>query len=227
MSRWADLTRDRLLADVSLWSADLANLEDSIQRVEPFADSYHIDVFDGRFVPGLLFFPDLVRALRPLTAKPFHVHLAAENPSRLIEDFAASGADVLTIHAELGEAEVERSLAQIRDLGREAGIALLLETPVATVLPYLEDIALVLLLDTKAGVKAVDLAPGALTRITQLDALLRERGVRGRVRLEADGAIRRHTVPLLRQAGADVIVPGSLFFGAEDLGLLAASLHRL
>jgi len=227
MPRWADLTRGRLLADVSLWSADLANLEDSIQRVEPFADSYHIDVFDDRFAPGLLFFPDLVRALRPLTPKPFHIHLAAEKPSQLIESFAAAGTDVFTIHAELGEAEVKRRLAQIRDLGCEAGVALLLETPVASVVPYLEDIALVLLLNTKVGIKGVDLAPDALTRISDLDALLRERGVRGRVRVEADGAIRRHTVPLLRQAGADVIVPGSLFFGAEDLGLLAAWLHRL
>lgn len=227
MPRWIDLPRNRLLADVSLWSADLANLQTSIQRVEPFADSYHIDVFDDRFAPGLLFFPDMVRAMRPLTPKPFHIHLAAEKPSRLIENFAASGADVITIHAELGETELKRCLAQIRELGCEAGVALLLETPVASVLPYIDDIALVLLLDTKVGIKGVDLAPDALTRISQLDALLRERGVRSRVRLEADGAIRRHTVPLLRRAGADVIVPGSLFFGAEDLGALAAWLHGL
>jgi ribulose-phosphate 3-epimerase len=227
MPRWADLTRDRLLADVSLWSADLANLADSIRRVEPFADSYHIDVFDDHFVPGLCFFPDLVRALRPLTPKPFHIHLAVEKPLRLIESFAAAGADVITIHAELGEGEVERCLAQIRDLGREAGVALLLETPVASVVPYIEDIALALLLDTKAGIKGVDLAPEALTRISQLDAHLRERGVRSRVRLEADGAIRRHTVALLREAGADVIVPGSLFFGAEDLGLVADWVQRV
>src|SRR5580658_9210181 len=96
---WQDLPRTRLLTDVSLWSADLANLAAAIERVEPFADSYHFDVCDAHFAPTLLFFPDLLRALRPLTARPFHVHLMVERPTALIEDFVASGADLITVHA--------------------------------------------------------------------------------------------------------------------------------
>jgi hypothetical protein len=88
-SGWQNLPRTRLLADVSLWSADLANLAAAIERIEPFADSFHFDISDARFSPSLLFFPDLVRALRPLTKRPFHIHLMVDRPTALIEDFVA------------------------------------------------------------------------------------------------------------------------------------------
>ena len=100
MKSWANLPRDRLLADVSLWSADLANLQTEMARISTLADSFHLDVADAHFVRGLLFFPDMVRALRPHTDKPFHVHLMAENPLELIPDFIDAGADLITIHAE-------------------------------------------------------------------------------------------------------------------------------
>src|ERR1035441_8274847 len=76
-SGWQDLPRTRLLTDVSLWSANLANLAAEVERVEPFADSFHLDVCDAHFAPSLLFFPDLVRALRPLTRRPFQIGRAS------------------------------------------------------------------------------------------------------------------------------------------------------
>lgn len=77
----------RLLLDVSLWSADLANLEPEIRRLEPFADSFHLDAADGHFVPSLLFFPDLIARLRELTRVPFHLHLMATRPLDLLDAF--------------------------------------------------------------------------------------------------------------------------------------------
>lgn len=212
---WRDLPNTRLLADVSLWSADLANLAAEIKRVEPFADSFHFDVSDAHFAPSLLFFPDLIRTLRPLTTRPFHVHLMVERPTTLIEDFIACGADVITVHAELAESEVTAAIHAIRRAGRPAGIALRLETPVAASQPYFEEIEALLLLGTALGVKGQDLAPEAGDRLLQVSSLLG--GRRARVRLIADGGIRFQTVPLLRRAGADVIVPGSLVFGSPDL----------
>src|SRR5580698_6601941 len=91
---WPDLPNTRLLADVSLWSANLANLATEIQYLDPYADSFHLDVSDARFAPSLLFFPDLVRALRPLTNRPFHVHLIVELPTTPTPEFLASAADV-------------------------------------------------------------------------------------------------------------------------------------
>ena len=87
MRGWSHLPSDRLLADVSLWSADLGNLETAVRRLSPWADSFHLDAADGHFVPSLLFFPDLIRAIRPHTVVPFHVHLMAEYPSLLAGEF--------------------------------------------------------------------------------------------------------------------------------------------
>jgi ribulose-phosphate 3-epimerase len=222
---WQDLPHTRLLADVSLWSADLANLAAGIERVEPFADSFHLDVSDARFVPGLLFFPDLIRALRPLTKRPFHIHLMVERPTTLIEDFVASGADVITVHAEVGASEAAAAIEAILHAGRSAGLALRLDTPVAVAEPYLDCIDALLLLGTMPGVKGQDLAPEACDRLASAASILGERSAR--VRLIADGGIRSHTVPLLRRAGADVIVPGSLVFQSRNLVETFSWLHAL
>jgi ribulose-phosphate 3-epimerase len=224
-SGWQDLPRSRLLADVSLWSADLANLAAGIERVEPFADSFHLDVCDAHFAPSLLFFPDLVRALRPLTKRPFHIHLMVERPRTLIEDFVASGADAITIHAEAGKAEVAAAIEAILQAGRSAGLALRLDTSVAASEPYLDRIDTLLLLGTRLGVKGQDLAPEACGRLAGAASMLGER--RARVRLIADGGIRSHTVPLLRRAGADAIVPGSLIFQSRNMAETFAWLRAL
>lgn len=216
MRGWSTLPDDRLLADVSLWSADLANLETAVRRMSPWADSFHLDAADGHFVRSLLFFPDLIRAMRPHTAVPFHVHLMAEHPSALAGEFLDAGADLLTVHAENGEREAGSAIEQALRCGCGAGVALRLETPVRAVLPYLDSVEVVVLLGTEVGVKGCDLAPEACGRLREARSLLHDHAKR-RVRLVADGAIRIHTVPQLRTAGAGAVVPGSLVFQSTDL----------
>ena len=208
--------RSRLLADVSLWSADLANLEHSIAKVSPYADSFHIDVSDAHFSPGLLFFPDLVRAVRRSTTLPFHVHLMVERPTVLAPEFIAAGADLVTVHIETGPEETAGAIAQIQSAGAQAGLALRLDTPVASITPYLHQVETVLLLGTDVGVKGCPLDERAYTRMREAAALLRAAEKR-HVRLIADGGIREHTVPALRDAGADIVVPGSLVFQSDDM----------
>jgi len=213
---WSHLPRERLLADVSLWSADLGNLEAAVRRLSPFADSFHLDAADAHFVPNLLFFPDLIRAIRPHTTIPFHVHLMADQPAALAGEFLDAGADLLTVHVENGEREAGAAIEQALQRGCGAGVSLKLETPVRAVLPYLGSIEVIILLGTQVGVKGRDLAPQALERLREARALLQEHS-KCEVRLVADGAIRTHTVPLLHAAGADAVVPGSLVFEARDL----------
>ncbi len=116
MPSWNELPRHRLLADVSLWSADLANLERDL-ALASLADSFHFDVADAHFAPSLLFFPDLLRRLRPLTAIPFHIHFMVDRPVALLDDFLAAGADLVSVHVELGETEVCEVLRRLRIAG--------------------------------------------------------------------------------------------------------------
>jgi len=173
-SAWQNLPRTRLLADVSLWSADLANLAAGIERVEPFADSFHLDVSDAHFAPSLLFFPDLIRALRPHTKRPLHIHLMVERPTIMLENLVASGADVITVHAEVGKSEATAAIEAILRAGRSAGLALRLDTPVAASEPYLDRVDSLLLLGTGLGVKGQDLAPDACDRLASAASLLGE-----------------------------------------------------
>jgi ribulose-phosphate 3-epimerase len=227
MPAWKIKPADRLLADVSLWSADLANLEPALKRMSPYADSFHLDVADAHFVPDLLFFPDLISALRPHTERPFHVHLMVDEPSNVVERFVSAGADLITVHCEVGEPEVRNAVSQIHALGCAAGVAVRLETPIAAVEPYLDALSAVVLLGTDPGVKGKELAQNACMRIRELGALLELHALRSEMLIIADGGIRTHSVPGLREAGADVIVPGSLVFQAEDLAGTFAWIHSV
>jgi ribulose-phosphate 3-epimerase len=225
MPLWSQLAQDRLLVDYSLWSADLANLAASIHRTEACADLYHVDVADGHFVPSLLFFPDLLAALRPLTAKPFHVHLMTQRPEHLVADFLKAGADIITVHAENDQtAEV---INQVKQAGKAVGLAVQLHTPLELVADLLEDIDLVLMMGTLLGIKGVGLDDQAVPRLQAVRKLIDAQALRHRVKLSADGGIREHTVPQLRAAGADMITPGSLVFKSQDLYQTTAWLHSL
>ena len=216
MDIWSRFPDDHLLAEASLWSADFTRLGEEIRRVDSFMDLFHIDVSDAHFVPGLLFFPDLVAALRPLTKKPFHVHLMTENPLTLIDDFADAGADMITVHAE-NATRVPAALEKIARRGLPAGLALGLDLPVASLAPSLSAISVVVIMGTPMGVKGKDLSPLAAPRVRAARALLKERGFEKKVRVESDGGIRTTTVPDLRAAGAQLIVMGSLAFKSDDL----------
>jgi ribulose-phosphate 3-epimerase len=226
---WLDtLPRNRLIAEYSLWSADLARFEDDIRRTERHADIYHIDVADGHFAPALLFFPDLVARLRKLTDRPFHVHLMVADDVLLsqIDQFAEAGADLISVHAENG-AVIEGALERIRALGRAAGIVLRIETPVAKLAPFLGIVRFVTLLGTAIGVKGQSLSDEACPRLIEAARLIAEAGRAQAITLAADGGIRENTVPRLRAAGAETVVLGSLAFGAPDLAARTEWLHGL
>jgi ribulose-phosphate 3-epimerase len=226
--RLAHLPKDRLLAEFSLWSADLIRLADDIARVDPHVDIYHVDVADGHFSPALLFFPDQIARVRAVTETPIHVHLMVEDSIVLsqIEQFAEAGADLISIHLENATTR-DAGLDRIDSLGLKSGMVLKVDTPVADVAPYLPRLAFLTLLGTAIGVKGQGLDPTATARLTQAARLIGTAGRTGTARLAADGGIREHTVPLLRAAGAETVVMGSLAFGAPDLAARIAWIHGL
>ena len=218
MSIWHEFPGNRILAELSLWSADLANLAEEIKRTDPYADIYHIDVADGHFAPQFLFFPDLVERLRQLTKKPFHVHLMVESTILLhqIDQFIEAGADLITIWYENGEI-VPNALDKIRNANVTAGMSLGLETPTEAIIPYFDRIDLVTMMGTRVGVKGQDLSEQACTRMSSMRQLIQEHGYSGKIRLAADGGNRSNTVPILRAAGADTVVLGSLAYSSKNL----------
>lgn len=223
----AALPRDRLLAEFSTWSADLVNLERDLNRIEAFADLHHIDVADGRFTPGYLFFPDLVAAIAKKTAVPIHVHLMVEADcvETQMAQFIEAGASLISVHAENGAAGL-RALEMADKAGVMGGVVLRLETPVAEAKPFLAKVEMVTLLGTMIGVKGQSLAPSACVRLQEARALIAQSG-RPQIILAADGGIRENTVPQLRAAGAQTVVLGSLAFGDPDLAQRISWLHTL
>jgi len=200
-----------LWLDVSLWSADLVNLERDIRRLEPFADSFHLDAADGHYTRSLLFFPDLVARIRQVTAKPLHVHLFATRPMDLAPLFAEAGADWFTVPVETGK-RVWQVVEWAQGRGAKAGVSLELDTPVSMVRGLRQRVQHVVLMGTPSGVKGCPLDERACDRVAEAAALLEGTDTL----LLCDGGIRQETVPLLRASGAQGIVPGSLLCGAED-----------
>jgi ribulose-phosphate 3-epimerase len=198
-----------LKCSTSLWSADLANLAAEIKRVEPYSERFHLDVADGHYVKNLLFFPDLVAQLRRHTTKPFEIHLMVTDPLSWVEPFVEAGADIILFcfDAVKNPSEV---LKAIKNRGRKAGFSLLITEPVELVEPYCDDVDILCVVGTAMGIKGASMDPGVPGRIKRAREIIQDRGLQ--TEIEADGGIRRETVPLLKAAGADYIVPGSLMF---------------
>lgn len=219
------LPRNRLLAEFSMWSADLIRLADDLQRITPYADILHVDVADGYFAPAFLFFPDLVAKMRAETALPIHVHLMVSDQVLLsqIDQFAEAGADLISLHVE--NTNAAEGLDRIASYGLKTGMVLRVETPVGEAAPWLHRLDMLTLLGTAIGVKGQGLNPAATDRLQEAGCLIAATG--RQIVLAADGGIRDTTVPLLRTAGAKTVVMGSLAFGAPDLAERMNWLHNL
>lgn len=224
----ADLPKDRLIGEFSVWSADLLRLADDLARVDPHVDVLHIDVADGHFAPAMLFFPDLVAGIRKISSRPIHVHLMAADSILLsqIEQFADAGSDLISIHLE-NEAVADAALDLLDRRGVAAGMVLKVETPVSQAAKYVARLDFLTLLGTAIGVKGQGLDEKAGDRLREAKHLIAASGATHRIVLAADGGIREHTVPLLRQAGAETVVLGSLAFNAPSLQERMAWLHAL
>ncbi|WP_328373315.1 ribulose-phosphate 3-epimerase (plasmid) [Streptomyces sp. NBC_00445] len=212
MSFLTDRPRERTIIDASLWSADLGALTAEVERISPHADSFHIDASDTSFTRDAIFFPDMVRALRPRTKVPFHVHLMAHRPSELAAAFADAGADLITVHAEVDGAL--EAIDRIRAGGQAAGLALTLDLAPERVEDLLESVDAVTMVGTPLGTKGTGMVPEALDRMRLTRQILDRRGTD--IPLLADGGIRQHTVPDLVDAGATGVVAGSLLFNSTD-----------
>ena len=200
----------------SILSADFARLGDEIARCEAGgADWIHVDVMDGRFVPNLSYGLKVIETCRRVTSLPLDVHMMVVEPQNFFDDYAAAGANGLTIHAEAAP-HLQRQLARIRELGCRAGVALNPSTPLIQVSEVLADMDLLLVMTVNPGYGGQQFIPQSVDKVRRARLMLDEAG--SRALIEVDGGINRETIGEAWRAGADTFVAGHAVFAARDPG---------
>ena len=199
----------------SILSADFANLERDIRRIES-ADYVHVDVMDGLFVPNITIGIPVVKSIRPTTALPLDVHLMIDRPVRYVEAFCQAGADIVTVHVEADtEENTGKALERIRAQGKRPGVVIKPGTPAEAVLPFLDQCAMVLVMTVEPGFGGQAFMPDMMDKVRAIRGWIHSRGLD--CELEVDGGIGPATAPVAVAAGGNVVVAGPAVYKAADL----------
>ena len=198
----------------SILSADLSKIADEIAMLEEGgADWIHVDVMDGRFVPNLTFGAKIIESVRKLTKLPLDVHLMVVEPENYFDDFAAAGANGMSIHTEVSP-HLQRQLNRIRELGCRAGAVVNPATPLTAVREVLADMDLLLVMSVNPGFGGQKFIKASLDKVRRARIMLSEND--SNAFLEVDGGIDRKTIRSVFEAGADTFVAGNAIFAAKD-----------
>jgi len=210
------VSRKSTVISPSILSADFSRLGDEIRAVDQAgADWIHVDVMDGRFVPNITIGPLIVEAIRPVTRKPLDVHLMIVEPEKYVADFAKAGADIISVHAEHNASpHLHRTLGQIRELGKQAGVVLNPSTPLELIEHVLELCDLILIMSVNPGFGGQSFIPTMVPKIRKLREICDEKGLDPWI--EVDGGLKVDNTWQVLEAGANAIVAGSAVFKAKD-----------
>ena len=211
---------DQFLIAPSMLSSDFSNLSGELEKLKQAqSDWIHWDVMDGHFVPNLTFGAPVIKKARKASSLFYDVHLMIESPEKYISDFIDAGSDSVTIHIESTK-KVDECFNELKSAGVKKGITLRPKTELQTILPYLSDVDLVLVMTVEPGFGGQSFMEDQIEKIKELKKLREKNNYH--YKIEVDGGVSDKTAPLITDA--DVLVAGSYIFKSDDY---SSSIERL